>query len=72
MEEIKLDEVFDGLDGQNLFLNTLTERARKIGIQIGVPWTKNVYNYLFETTETDLEEIFGLVSDTSYNDMDVY
>ncbi len=73
MEEIKLDEAFGETGADNYFLNALTERARRLGIQIGVPWTKDVYNYLFEsTTEADLEEILGLISDTSYNDMDAF
>lgn len=71
MEEIKLEDSFGYDDIGIAIFNAITEKARKEGVQIGVPWTKEVYDYLFEVSpDTDLEEILGLVSDTSYHDLD--
>lgn len=62
MEEFRLDEAYGYGDMGIAVLNAITDKARKEGIQIGVPWTKEVYDYLFEaTTEADFEEILGLV-----------
>ena len=71
MEEIKLEDSFGYDDIGIAIFNAITEKARKEGVQIGVTWTKEVYDYLFEVSpDADLEEILGLVSDTSYHDLD--
>lgn len=71
MEEIRLEDAFGYEDIGVAVLNAITDKARKEGVQIGVPWTKEVYDYLFETSpDSDIEEILGLVSDTSYHDLD--
>lgn len=71
MEEIKLEDAFGYGDIGSAVLDAITDKARKEGIQIGVPWTKAVYDYLFESSsDADLEEILGLVSDSSFHDLD--
>ena len=71
MEEIKLEDAFGYDDIGIAIFNAITDKARKEGVQIGVPWTREVYDYLFETSpDADLEEILGLVSVESYHDLD--
>ncbi len=68
MKEIKLEDIFGYTDMEMAILDAITDKARKDGVQLGVPWTKEVYNYLFEASpDADLEEILGLVSDSSYD-----
>ena len=50
MEEIKLEDSFGYDDIGIAIFNAITEKARKEGVQIGVPWTKEVYDYLFEVS----------------------
>lgn len=47
MEEIFLDSVED-LGAGFSFLNEITEKSKSDGVQMGVPWTQSVYEYLFE------------------------
>ena len=71
MEEIQLEDAFGYEDIGVVILNAITDKARKEGVQIGVPWSKEVYDYLFETSqESDLEAIFGMVADSPYHDLD--
>ncbi len=68
MEEIKLEDAFGYTDIGLAIIDAITDKARKEGVQLGVPWTKEVYNYLFESApEADVEEILGLVSDITYD-----
>ncbi len=71
MKEIRLEDSFGYEDIGIAILEAITDKARKNGVQIGVPWTKEVYDYLFEASpDADLEEILGLVSGSSYQDLD--
>lgn len=48
MEEIIMDSMEElGGNGMSI-LQEMTEKSRLDGAQIGVPWAKNVYEYLFE------------------------
>ena len=72
MEEIKLEDAFGYTNIEMAILEAITDKARKEGTQIGVPWTKEVYDYLFENSQdADIEEILGLVSDPAYHDQDM-
>ena len=57
MEEIKIG--LSPSEGSGLdLLQQMTERSKENGVQIGVPWTKFVYNYLFEqSSQQDLDGI---------------
>ena len=73
MEEIKLEDAFGYTNIEMAILEAITDKARKEGTQIGVPWTKEVYDYLFEASpEADIEEILGLVPASSFGDTDMF
>ncbi len=45
------------------YLQDLTEKSIENGVQIGVPWAKGVYEYLFEEgSVSDLQAILGVIS----------
>ncbi len=49
MEEIKIDGLNEGLiDLNNASFREIVERSREKAL-IGMPWNKNVYDYLFES-----------------------
>ena len=75
MEEIRSDEAFGdvGVSTGMSILQEIIEKARTEGVQIGVPWSKMVYEYLSEaTTSEDLEIILELASGGSYVDLDAH
>ncbi len=58
MEEIRFDSLGADLSGLGLsILQDLTERSKQKGVQIGVPWSKDVYRYIFELTPPGEAEI---------------
>ena len=59
MEELILDSGED-LSGGFSFLHEITERSRNSGVQVGVPWAQNVYEYLFELP---FDKELGLIFD---------
>ncbi len=72
MEEITFDEAFGQEGIAKAILASITEKARTDGIQIGIPWSKDVYDYLLEASaEADIEEILGIVAGDAYSDMDI-
>ena len=73
MEEISFPDAFDSGDIGMALLDAVTGAARTEGVQIGIPWTKEVYDYLFEASpEADIEEILGLVPASSFGDTDMF
>ena len=68
MEEIRSDEAFGdvGVSTGMAILQEIIEKARTEGVQIGVPWSKMVYEYLSEAT------ILELASGGSYVDLDAH
>ena len=73
MEEISFGDVLNSGDIGMAFLDAITGAARTEGVQIGIPWTKEVYDYLFEVSpEADIEEILGLVPASSFGDTDMF
>ena len=67
MDEISFEDIFgdENKDMAAMILEAITEKSRNDGLQIGVPWSKPVYDYLFESeAASDIEglmEIFSLV-----------
>lgn len=62
MEEIIIDfskQTVNAADAP--LLEYLVNKAKKDGVQIGVPWSGDVYNYLFENEKAnvDLAPVFG-------------
>ena len=59
MDEIRLDSLGADLSSLGLsFLQEITEKSKQNGVQIGVPWSKNVYRYIIELTPpSDVETI---------------
>ena len=59
MEEIRFDSFGADLSSLGLsFLQEITEKSKQNGVQIGVPWSKDVYRYIFELSPAgDVETI---------------
>ncbi len=53
------------------YLQELTEKSKEFGVQIGVPWAKDVYEYLFEQgNAVDLQAILETASGGHIIDLD--
>lgn len=61
MEEIKVDLASLASQTNNLALfNYIIDKSRSEGVQIGVTWNKEVYDYLFESgININVENILG-------------
>ncbi len=74
MEEIRNEDAFGNIgfaSGLSLLQETMEKSITK-GVQIGVPWSKAVYEYLSEsTTAEDLENIFELSTISSFVDLEI-
>ena len=58
MEEIRFDSFGAGLNSLGLsILQEITEKSKKNGVQIGVPWSKDVYRYIFELSPVEDIEV---------------
>ena len=49
MEDIFADLTSDDQMNDMQLINQIIQKSLYDGVQIGVPWSKNVYNYIFET-----------------------
>ena len=60
------------IDSNSLsYLQDLTERSMQNGVQIGVPWEKGVYEYLFEDgSVSDLQAILEAISGGDFIEVD--
>lgn len=61
MEEIKVDLASLASQTNSLALfNYIIDKSRRDGVQIGVTWNKEVYDYLFESgININVENILG-------------
>ncbi len=65
MEEIVFEDAFGGEYTAMAFavMDAIMEKSRNNGVQIGIPWSKPVYDYLFESEAgTDIEELLEILS----------
>ena len=62
MEEIKFD--FSNIANQNsmVLFDYIIKKASKEGVQLGISWDKEVYDYLFENNPRmiDIDKLLGL------------
>lgn len=61
MDEIKFEVKNVVINKQDLaFLNYVAREALNKGVQVGIPWSANVYKYLFETAyPIDYAKVLG-------------
>ena len=73
MDERNIDSFEIDLGNIGLsYLQDLTERSIQNGVQIGVPWAKDVYEYLFEQgNAVDLQAILETAAGGQVIDMDI-
>ena len=61
MEEVFADFLSDDQMNNMKLLDQIIQKSVSNGVQIGVPWNKEVYDYLFESGENiDLSNILNM------------
>ncbi len=61
MEEVFADFLSDDQINNMKLLDQIMQKSVCNGVQIGVPWNKEVYDYLFESGENiDLSDILNM------------
>lgn len=61
MEEVFADFLSDDQMNNMKLLDQIMQKSVSNGVQIGVPWNKEVYDYLFESGENiDLSNILNM------------